>query len=86
MTVDFVTIAHVLKVRERDADGELLDTHAFHRLSAQYVRLYDPPVDGLTPLDGAGEPASSVIGASQALGALDKGFTEEPIVAAKKGK
>lgn len=82
--MEFVTIAHVRKVRERDPDGELLDIHGFNRLGAQYVKLYDPPIDGLTPVDGAGEPSFSVIAASQALQALDKGFTEEPLV--RKGK
>lgn len=82
--MDLVTIADVRKARLRDEEGVLVNTNAFNRLAAQWVRLYDPPIDGRTPLDGAGDPSVSTIPASQALGALDKGFTEEPHVSHKR--
>ena len=44
-----------------------------------YVRLYDPPVDGKTPLDGAGKPMSSPVQLRDKRAKLIYGFTEEPV-------
>ncbi len=44
----------------------------------KYETLYDPPVDGATPLDGAGEPASSVIHLPDVDGKLTQGYTRVP--------
>ena len=82
--MEFVTIAQVKRANEYDTAGELVNAEAFMRLSAQHVRLYDPPVDGVTPVDGEGKPMTSDIGARDSLKALAKGFTEEPV--GKKGK
>ena len=49
-------------------------------LNTQRLTLYDPPVDGLTPLDGAGQPRSSVIPATSLAAKLALGFTREPVV------
>lgn len=73
------TIADIHKALLRAPDtGEFLDPIAAMELNSQFVTLYDPAIDGVTPLDGAGNPSTSVVGASQALAALAKGFTEEP--------
>ena len=78
--MEIITISQVREAGKKDPiSGEYLDLAAFYGLGAQYVQLYDPPVGGATPEDGAGKPATSFIGASQALGALDKGFTEKPV-------
>ena len=80
--MEFVTISQVREALKHDEiSGELVDANRAYRLNAQYVKLYDPPVDGKTPVDGAGEPAFSLIGARDSLKALDKGFTEEPVKA-----
>lgn len=80
--MELVTLAHVRKMRERDPDtGEFTNTLGYQRLFAQHVLLYDPSGE-----DGEGNPMTSYILASQALEALDKGFTEEPPKKPKKAK
>lgn len=78
--MELVTIAQVRVARKHDElTGELVNTTANYRLQAQHVLLYDPPgLDGEITLDGEGNPMTSYIAASQALEALDKGFTEAP--------
>lgn len=48
--------------------------------------LYDPPVNGATPLDGAGEPMTSVIQVRDRVAKLAQGFTEKPVVAPPQAK
>lgn len=75
-----VTIEHIRKSILRDEiTGEFVNLAAAHALNSETVLLYDPPEDGVTPLDGEGNPRTSVITASQALKSLDNGFTEEPV-------
>lgn len=75
-----LTLDAVRHALERDpATGEYRDPHAAYGLNSEFVELYDPPVDGTTPLDGGGLPRRSMIAASQALSSLEKGFTEEPV-------
>ena len=45
----------------------------------QFVTLYDVPVNGATPLDGAGEPMTSQIQLRDRAVKLAQGFTEEPV-------
>ena len=47
-------------------------------LNMEYVTLYDPPRDGKTPLDGAGEPQTSNIHATDVKAKLGQGFTLNP--------
>lgn len=42
-----------------------------------YVRLYDPPVDGVTPADGEGLPRNSLILMHERDGKLAQGFTTD---------
>lgn len=49
-----------------------------------HARLFDPPVDGATPLDGAGDPMTSQIIVRDVNAKLEQGFTLEPVV--KRGK
>ena len=82
--MEFVTLDHIDRVTKfSPEDGKPLFPKEKDRLGIQFVWLYDPPVEGVTPLDGAGEPRASVIRASQLKEALAKGFTEAPL---KKGK
>lgn len=48
-----------------------------------YVTLYDPPVDGKTPLDGMGDPMTSPIQLRDEKAKLAQGFTKEPLPAPK---
>ena len=48
------------------------------QLHNNLLRLYDPPVDGCTPLDGAGNPMQSYIRAADVPAKLARGFTHEP--------
>ncbi len=50
----------------------------------EMVNLYDPPVDGATPLNGAGEPRTSVIPKRDVEPKLAQGCTLEPLVPAPK--
>lgn len=43
------------------------------------VQLYDPPVDGATPLNGAGEPRTSPIPMRDVEAKLEQGFTRKPL-------
>ena len=45
--------------------------------------LYDPPVDGATPLDGEGNPMTSPILTRDVQAKLRQGFTLEPVVEEK---
>lgn len=47
-----------------------------------YEKLYDPPQDGATPLDGAGQPRTSVIHKTDVEYKLGRGFTREPVLLA----
>lgn len=47
------------------------------------VWLYDPPKDGVTPVDGAGNPQKSPVRRADVAAKLALGFTEEPVSAAK---
>ena len=51
-----------------------------------YVTLYDVPVNGVTPLDGAGEPRTSQIQLRDEKTKLAQGFTEEPLLPEKEKK
>jgi hypothetical protein len=51
------------------------------QLHNSFVRLYDPPVDGKTPLDGAGNPRTSQVRASDVDGKIALGCTREPVAA-----
>ena len=53
---------------------------------AAYMRLFDPPVDGLTPLTGEGQPRSSAIHLIDVAAKIGQGFTREPLVAEEKPK
>lgn len=77
--MDLITIEQARAALRRDPDsGEYVDALAAYGLNAQHIELYDPPVDGETPKDGAGDPRKSLIAASQFKAALLKGFTEKP--------
>ena len=52
----------------------------------QFVTLYDVPVNGVTPLDGAGEPCTSQIQLRDRAVKLAQGFTEEPLLLEKEKK
>lgn len=43
------------------------------------IRLYDPPVDGKTPADGAGAPQSSAVVLRDREAKIAQGFTREVI-------
>lgn len=43
------------------------------------IRLYDPPKDGKTPVDGAGEPQFSVVRVGDKDAKLALGFTDQPV-------
>ena len=43
------------------------------------VLLYDPPVGGKTPLDGAGNPRTSRVRAIDVGAKIAAGFTQNPI-------
>ena len=45
----------------------------------QFVDLYDPPVNGATPLDGEGKPMTSPIQLRDKAAKLGQGFTKEPV-------
>lgn len=47
------------------------------------VALYDPPVRGKTPLDGAGNPRTSRVPAVDVEAKLGLGCTREPLPAPK---
>jgi len=51
------------------------------REGQQHVNLYDPPVDGATPLNGADEPRTSPIPVRDVEAKLAQGFTREPLPA-----
>lgn len=44
-----------------------------------YIRLYDPPVDGKTPADGQGLPATSVLIQRDREAKIAQGFTREVV-------
>lgn len=44
-----------------------------------WLMLYDPPVDGATPKDGAGNPMQSKVRAVDIGAKLALGFTEHPL-------
>ncbi len=46
------------------------------------AHLYDPPENGLTPLNGAGEPRSSPIPERDVAPKLEQGYTREPLLPA----
>lgn len=49
-----------------------------------HTRLYDPPIDGATPLDGAGDPMTSQIQLRDVDAKLEQGFTRKPVVKSAK--
>jgi len=77
---EIVTVAHARAVGRRDElKGELINLTAYYALNSQWVLLYDPPdADGEFVVDGDGEPAQSLVSASQAIDAVERGFTEAP--------
>lgn len=77
---EHVTIEDVREALKHDElTGKLVNATAAYRLQAQYVTLFDPPIDGVTPVDGEGEPMTSDVQATNALAALGQGFTEKPV-------
>lgn len=44
-----------------------------------YTKLFDPPQDGATPLDGEGNPRSSSISDMDVAKKLAVGFTRDPV-------
>jgi hypothetical protein len=50
----------------------------------QFEDLYDPPVDGRTPVDGEGKPRTSPIPWRDVEAKLAQGFTERPVGVASK--
>lgn len=74
----------VLKRLKRRPYMPLVDEPDKNRLrekqaeQADYVTLYDPPVDGETPLDGEGSPRTSRIHATDVKAKLSQGFTLLP--------
>lgn len=85
--VEFVTFEHIERVSGFSREtGKPAFPVERARLQVQFVWLYDPPIEGITPLDGAGEPRASAIRATEAAAALAKGFTAQPVVKGAKKK
>ena len=57
-------------------------------LHNSFVYLYDPPVDGATPLDGAGNPRTSAIRRCDEGAKIALGFTRAAVVraSARRGR
>lgn len=64
------------------ADGAPLHPDDYQRANGHTVTLYDPPVRGETPVDGAGNSRTSEVNAARIHEAFAKGFTVEPVTIA----